>query len=521
MADLRDISGKNRKFKGAAGITVSAEGLGSGDRVNEKGRLRFNDTTDLLEYYTGTEWKSIDAPPTITNFSVDGRTASSSQYIESSASGSFDVVITGSLYSNGATVIFEGTGGGNVTADTVVVNSSSQITATFNDATNFNAANEPWTLKVTNPSGLFAQLEDCLVSDSAPVFTNAADTNVNIFDAARASGSFTAANLVEATDPDGDTITYSVSVGSLPSGVTLNASTGAISWSGVSAVGTDTISTFTITAATSAQSVSRQFKITVKAPFSESFTSTGAGTFTVPTGVTSLSLLVVGAGGSSGPGNGKGGAGAGGLVYIPSFSVTPGASIPYSVGNYSPNANGQNTTFSTITALGGGRSGDGNAPGTAGGSTGGTGRDGHGYTPPAGQQPSQPGDSGTYGFGNAGGTSPGTGWAAAGGGGGAGGAGGNGSGNGGGPEGGNGGPGGIGRAYSIGDGSTPVYYAGGGGGAINENPPQPGTGGQGGGGRGGSGPQAQTGIPGQANTGGGAGGNSGALGGTGIIIVRY
>ena len=71
MADLRDFTGKNRKFTGAAGIKTSDDGLGTGDRVNEKGRIRFNDTTDLLEYYNGTDWKAIDAPPVITGFTID------------------------------------------------------------------------------------------------------------------------------------------------------------------------------------------------------------------------------------------------------------------------------------------------------------------------------------------------------------------------------------------------------------------------------------------------------------------
>ena len=72
MSDLRDFTGKNRKFTGTSGIRVSDEGSGPGDRVNEKGRLRFNDTTDLLEYYNGTDWKSIDAPPVVNSFSIDG-----------------------------------------------------------------------------------------------------------------------------------------------------------------------------------------------------------------------------------------------------------------------------------------------------------------------------------------------------------------------------------------------------------------------------------------------------------------
>ena len=35
----------------------------------KKGDIRFNDTFDLMEYYTGNVWKSIDSPPTITSIS--------------------------------------------------------------------------------------------------------------------------------------------------------------------------------------------------------------------------------------------------------------------------------------------------------------------------------------------------------------------------------------------------------------------------------------------------------------------
>ena len=59
MSDLRDFTGKNRKFTGASGIKVSDDGLSSSDRVNEKGRIRFNDATDLMEYYNGTAWKNL------------------------------------------------------------------------------------------------------------------------------------------------------------------------------------------------------------------------------------------------------------------------------------------------------------------------------------------------------------------------------------------------------------------------------------------------------------------------------
>lgn len=89
------------------------------------------------------------------------------------------------------------------------------------------------------------------------------------------------------------------------------------------------------------------------------------------------------------------------------------------------------------------------------------------------------------------------------------------------------GHGGIGKQYSIKDGSTLVYYAGGGGGGNGGN------GGNGGGGNGGrTGSDAlKIGSPGSPNTGGGGGGgyheartgvdSAGGSGGSGLIILRF
>ena len=74
----------------------------------------------------------------------------------------------------------------------------------------------------------------------------------------------------------------------------------------------------------------------------------------------------------------------------------------------------------------------------------------------------------------------------------------------------NGGDGGVGKAYTISDGTTSVYYAGGGGGAFEgggrPGAPKIGIGGQGGGGQGSNEPlgtQWGTGTVGTANRGGG------------------
>ena len=154
MSDLRDFTGKNRVFTGAAGIRPSDDGLGSGDRVNDKGRLRFNDTTDLLEYYTGTEWKSIDSPPTITQFTVDGGSDVTTANIDSSVSGNATIEVKGSLFdTTGAVVTFVGTSE-TISTQTITRNSGNLLTVTVARSA-FDNTNEPYAIKVTTPSAMY------------------------------------------------------------------------------------------------------------------------------------------------------------------------------------------------------------------------------------------------------------------------------------------------------------------------------------------------------------------------------
>ena len=235
MSDLRDFTGKNRRFTGTSGIRVP---IGTqGQRVDNQGVLRFNSSNNLFEYYTGTEWKSIDAPPIVNTVAIDGGSDVTSLSVNRTLSGNFSLVIKGSLFSTAGTVtvVFEATSGTNITASSVTVNNANQMTIAhpYSDFVN---ANEPYSVKVTNPSGLSASLADCIIVDSPVTFTNAAGSLGTIGDAGR--GVTISAG---ATDADGDTITYSITAGSLPAGATLNTSTGGIS--GFSAVGSNTTST--------------------------------------------------------------------------------------------------------------------------------------------------------------------------------------------------------------------------------------------------------------------------------------
>ncbi|MCX6812715.1 MAG: DUF2341 domain-containing protein [Candidatus Berkelbacteria bacterium] len=238
-------------------------------------------------------------------------------------------------------------------------------------------------------------------------------------------------------------------------------------------------------------------------------TFSAGGTFTPPTGLTSVAALVVAGGGSGGNGR-AGGGGAGGLISNSSFAVSTQAyTITVGDGGTSGN-NGGNSVFSSLTAIGGGKGNAIGGNGSSGGSGGGAGVNYSGVTPTGG--------AGTSGQGNVGGNSYGVADNPrnSGGGGGAGSAGVSGALR---PD------GGTGLANSI-SGSSVFYAAGGGGGwgGSDRTNYGSGVGGSGIGGNGGSASPNANGTNGTNNTGSGGGGGgdgSGGLGGSGVVIIRY
>lgn len=230
----------------------------------------------------------------------------------------------------------------------------------------------------------------------------------------------------------------------------------------------------------------------------ENFTTVGTTIWTPPAGVTQIEVLIVAGGGGGGSTFGGGG-GAGGLIYNSNYSVIPGTSYIIKVGAGGlVQANGENSSFGNLVAIGGGRSGigsynvggtggcGGGGSGFAGGGTGAAGGIGlQGYNGGAGASlPAIDGGGGGGGMGSIGETVYNVNHA---------------------------GDGGNGLLYSIS--GTPTYYSGGGGGSGYGGGVA--TGGLGGGGN--------SGVAGTPNTGGGGGGSltSGASGGSGIVIIKY
>jgi hypothetical protein len=495
------------------------------------GYLWYNTSIGYLEYYGANGWNAVAAPPTITTVSPTSFNGESGTTI----------TVNGSGFDNNASVQFILTTGATLNASTTTRVSASQLLATI--PRDLLASESPLDVKVANGSGLSYVLDNCISFADVPVFNTASGSIGSIYDSNRSSTSHLA--TMTASDSNGGSIaSYSIVSGSIPSGLSFNTSTAALSGT-ANAVGSDTTSTFTVRATDNAgNTTDRSFSITVRAPVVVSFTSVGSSSWSVPVGVNTVRALVVAGGGAGGTRNsgwnsggtdGGAGAGAGGMIDHPGFSVTPGGSVSYTVGggagqNYNPaqtqGSPGGNSVFGALTAIGGGGGGAGpggdvanGLPGGSGGGRGGGGSANTGITG-TGVQPSQPGASGTFGYGFPGGFNPNVGPYSGAGGGGAGGAG---------TTGGNGNPapGGTGRISTV-TGSS-VYYAGGGGGASGSSSNIQGSGGAGGGGPGN--PYNANGSAGGTNTGGGGGGGSGGnggdggggggAGGPGVIIIRY
>ena len=529
-----DVTVNNLTGKGTSGVKLP---VGTNDqRVNTLGSLRFNSTQGFAEYYNGNQWVAIDTPPGVSSVNPTN--------FESSALPS-NIVITGTNFRSAVSVKFIGSNGIETAAGSVTRNSATQITAQVPNS--LTSANEPFKVKVTNTSSsLSGELADAFNIDAAPAFGVAAGTLGTLVSGGASSGITT----VTATDDEGDSISFSVTSGSLPSGITLN-SNGTFSGN-AGGVSSSTTSTFVVTASDGTNTSTRQYTITVNPAFVQ---LSGSGTFTVPSGINTAEILIVGGGasGSRSPNVAGGGGGAGGIVHRASYTFTStdkSSGIAYSVGaggdgvgTGSGNSydggyrNGGDTTFAisggTITAKGGGGGAGygGNSPHLSGfsaayyaASQGGSGGGGA-WEQTNGAASNQTSYSGWTSYGNAGGNrASGENYAAAGGGG-AGGVGQNSTAT-------VGGNGGVGQLFSsfTAYGESGYFGGGGAGGSQSDTVPQ---GGNGGGGNGGYGAGATLRTGGNAidGTGGGGGGSrnhgygtytyKSGDGGNGTILLKY
>jgi hypothetical protein len=390
------------------------------------------------------------------------------------------ITITGTGFASGASVIING-----IVASVVSVVNSTTITFTAPAVTAGS-----YILYVVNTDGSTALAVPGIQYSGTPVWTTAAGTLGTIIK----QTSFTA-NLSATGDAP---VTYSVSSGALPAGLTLTANTGVLSGTAPN-VASSTTYNFTVRSTDAQrQDTDRAFSITVL-PINPP---------------PAVDYLVVAGGGGAG---GLGGGGAGGMLTGTGFSVTSSTLYTITVGAGGiGRAQGTGSVFSSITTVGGGTGPVGTA-GTHAESGGGPGGSGGGGAYGSPYQQGSAGGAGTAGQGNNGGT--GAVWVGGGGGGRAA-AGYSGTGQ---TTGAIAGAGGSGLSSSI-TGSAVVYAGGGGGGAYGGSSGTNGANGGSGGGGHGLFAYSGNGGNGTTNTGGGGGGyydQGTSSGGSGIVVIRF
>ena len=208
------------------------------------GQPYFNGEANRLEIYTqASGWQNIIQE-------VPGVASITGNYSEATNSGT--IVIAGTNFVTGAIASAIGTNGVEVQAQSTTYNSLVQLTAVF---TGLSGTHEPYDIKVTNPSNLFGMIPDALYVNASPVWVTSSGS----------LGTFTeqvsiTLSALSTTDSD-STVTYAVASGSsLPSGVTLNSSTGVISGT-LPNIASQTTYTFTINATDGVNIIPRAFSI--------------------------------------------------------------------------------------------------------------------------------------------------------------------------------------------------------------------------------------------------------------------
>lgn len=365
------------------------------------GMIRYNTTDDIIEYYNAGLgiWLPISQqPPSITTVSPN--------YAQNTVTDN-SFVITGDNFDTNPVVSFiSDTGGLTYLAKSQNRVSANTIIAVMNDTTRDLSNNYPYSLKVTNSSGLTATLDDAIFFNEVPSWVTV--QSPSIYATVLPTDTLAGQLDLSASDPDNHVpLTFSSSDLSTNTGLSISSS-GVIDGSlatlspasynfsaqvqdtvggtlpgnftfrvgsFIDATGGDVIGTFT----DGGSGVTYKYHL---------FKTTGSSNFVVSSlsnlgsSYNDVEYLIVGAGGG-GLGSPDccvgGGAGGAGGVLSGTFSSLAATTYATSVGAGVLGANGQNTTIFSLIAYGGGRGANYQVGGN-GALPGGGGPDGDGTT---------------------------------------------------------------------------------------------------------------------------------------------
>jgi hypothetical protein len=213
----------------------------------EEGYSRYNTTNDKLEYWNGTVWKQLPEldPPTLTSVDYPGND------LAADPAGGQTILINGTKFSAGISVEI-----GSTQVSSVTLNSTTQLAITSPALT----AGD-YDVTVTNLNATTITALDFISYNGVPSWVTSSGSlgSLNF-------GEAISTITLSATEPDGGNVSYAVTSGALPVGLSLSSS-GDITGTMPSGSAETTYS-FTVTATDDEnQSTDRSFTITGVVPF--------------------------------------------------------------------------------------------------------------------------------------------------------------------------------------------------------------------------------------------------------------
>lgn len=221
-------------------FTLPAGNTASRPASAANGAIRFNTTIGAGEmYFEKSGWSTFVGEPLITSVSPETFNGTSGTAFE----------IIGVRFDQDAQIYFVAANGTSYLAGSTAFYSPTRIVATT--PRTFTVAYEPLSVKIVQNSGTYTK-ENVIDCGGVPSWITTAGNLGTIF------GANTVNVYVSATDPDGNAISYSITSGSLPSGLTLTSANGLIQ--GLNpGVTTNTTYNFTITATDAVNNTDRAF----------------------------------------------------------------------------------------------------------------------------------------------------------------------------------------------------------------------------------------------------------------------
>ena len=178
----------------------------TGQRANvQSGDIRFNSTLNLMEYYDGSSWKSIDSPPTVSSVTSTFTAAGDT------------ITVSGDNFQTGINIKVIDSDGTQYTPDSVTRVSSTQ--ATFDITTAIvSSGKDYFDVKVTNVSGLSVTAANVMSIPQSIAFDTASGTLGTTGDVGQVSG-LSPVTVTKSGENADVTVTYAVESGALPGGL--------------------------------------------------------------------------------------------------------------------------------------------------------------------------------------------------------------------------------------------------------------------------------------------------------------